>query len=52
MPPFPQLPMLNSDSLRFFCSLLVFQHAKFLLRPIGLYPGDSCLFQGNSEPLN
>ena len=42
---FAQLPMLYSDSLLCFCSLLVFKHAEFLLRPIGLYPGNSCFSQ-------
>ena len=40
---FAQLPMLYSDSLFCFCSLLIFKHAEFLLRRIGLYPGNSCL---------
>ena len=38
-----QLPMVYSDSLLCFCSLLVFKLAEFLLRPIGLYPGNSGL---------
>ena len=40
---FAQLPMLYSDSLLYFCSLLIFKHAEFLLRPICLYPRNSCL---------
>ena len=36
-----QLPMLYSDSLLCFCSLLVFKLAEFLLRPIGLYLGNT-----------
>ena len=35
--------MLNSDSLRCFRPFLIFEHAEFLLRLIGLYPEDSCL---------
>ena len=38
-----QLPMLYSDSFLCFCSLLIFQLAGFLLRPIGLYLGNSGL---------
>ena len=38
-----QLPMLYSDSFLCFCSLLIFKLAEFLLRPIGLYPGNSDL---------
>ena len=38
-----RLPMLYSDSLLCFCLLLIFQLAGFLLRPIGLYPGNSGL---------
>ena len=34
MRPFAQLPLPNSDSLRCFCSLLIFQHAEFLLEPL------------------
>ena len=38
-----RLPMLYSDSLLCSCSLLILQHAEFLLRPIGLSPGNSDL---------
>ena len=38
-----RLPILYSDSLLYFCSLLIFHLAGFLLRPIGLYPGNSGL---------
>ena len=38
-----QLPMLYSDSFLSFCSLLIFKLAEFLLRPIGLHPGNSGL---------
>ena len=41
-PSFTQLPMLYSDSLLRFCTLLAFKHAEFLLRPSGLYPGNIC----------
>ena len=34
--------MLYSDSLLYFCSLLIFKHGEFLVRSIDLYPGDSC----------
>ena len=43
MPSFALVLMLHSDSLRCFCSLLVVKHAEFLLRPIGLYTGNSRL---------
>ena len=35
--------MLCSASLLCFCSLLIFEHAEFLLRHIGLYLGNICL---------
>ena len=46
----PAAPLLFSDSLICFCPLRIFEHAEYLLRPIGLYPGNSCLLLRNSEP--
>ena len=51
MEPFAQLPMLFSDSLLYFSPLKIFKHAGFLLRPIGLYPGNSCLSRIKLDPL-
>ena len=44
--------MLFSNSLICFCPLIVRKHVEYLLIPIGLCLGDSCLSQTNSEPLN
>ena len=35
-----------------FLFIHFFEHIEFLLRPIGLYLGNSCLFERNSKPLN
>ena len=43
LPPFARLPLQYSDRLCCFCPLFIFKGAKFLVRPIGLYPGSSCL---------
>ena len=51
MPPLTQLPMQYSDRLCYSYLLLILKHAQFLLRPIGMYPRNSCLSLKNSEPL-
>ena len=43
--------MLFSDSLIRFWSLIIFEHAEFLLRHIGLHTRNSCLSRKNSQLL-